>query len=76
MRLDLRPDVGVPGWIDHNGRHVTLHDIATPHRIDEHRRACTLLALSLAKLRWELLAATTPLPPTCPTSPHPGCPHA
>lgn len=53
-RLDLRVDCGVPGWIADDGSHVTLQDIATPEGIAEHGRAITLLALSLAKLQWEL----------------------
>lgn len=53
-RLDLRVDCGVPGWIADDGSHVRLQDTATPEGIAEHRRAITLLTLSLAKLQWEL----------------------
>lgn len=56
--LDLRVDCGVPGWIDDTGRHVRLADIATPDRIAQHRTACVLITLALAKLTWELIEAT------------------
>lgn len=54
MRLDLRFDIGVPGWIDPDGRHHRLAEIATPERVHQHRRAVQIMALSLAKLLNEL----------------------
>lgn len=54
--LDLRVDIGVPGW-HHDGRIVRLAEVATPERVEEHRCAVMLLAFCYEKLRAELADA-------------------
>lgn len=53
IRFNARTDNGVAGWL-RNGQPVRLKEVATPHRVQEHRNWIVLMELNLLKLRDEL----------------------
>lgn len=53
IRFNARTDNGVASWLIDN-HPARLSEVATPERIEEHRRALLLLALNYYKLLHEL----------------------